>query len=822
MENFYGSPMPYPLTIREEELKNKVAADFFAAYDSTRIIGNIDFCIAPAGNDRASYLWAEAKKGNRHDIYESFVQLILTIGKARAFEQHLPPALLGAFDAEKIAFLPYHAVMEVFSQNDFNWNVTPSDHETKEFQQLFNLVRDNVEKGLLLFRFGQDDDRLREYIRENFREGAAADSRIEITKNNFISIYYHWRARVMPTISVQWENAKRQGILDADFYLADMLSQDNATLKDKLYVLLKSDHYEFARSIDELMGAISIKTAAFNDGQKAHCQFWNHYRRPPREEFWDYIVDRRDLLVPGDIRERRGSFYTPRQWVELSQQYIADVLGEDWQDEYTVWDCAAGTGNLLAGLTDKYRIWASTLDQADVDVMKDRIANGANLLESHVFQFDFLNDDFSKCPQGLRDILDDPEKRKKLLIYINPPYAEATNARTVAGTGENKTGVASTKTYARYQAKIGTAARELFAQFLIRIFTELRNCRLANFSKLKNLQAGNFAKFRNAFAAKLERLFLVPSMTFNNVNGQFPIGFFVWNTAQTDRKKDSYWPADVYDVKGNFIGTKKIYQYNDENSLVVWQRKFYDRIDNEIALIKLEVPDIQHNKNIFISILLSNGVIKKKTFTKITKNNLLEFSIYCTIRHVIEATWLNDRDQFLHPKKSWETDTQFQTDCLAWTLFADSNNISAAHGVNHWIPFTEAEVEAGDAFASHFMTDYMSGRLGQKSVRSPSGSLLPARSSLPDRPLEFSPAAQAVFAAGREVWHYYHAQPGANPNAALYDIKAHFQGRNDRGRMNATSDDAGYNKRMAALREALAVLAAQIAPKVYEHGFLKK
>ena len=33
----------YPLSLREEELKNKVAADWFGSFDCTRIIGNIDF-----------------------------------------------------------------------------------------------------------------------------------------------------------------------------------------------------------------------------------------------------------------------------------------------------------------------------------------------------------------------------------------------------------------------------------------------------------------------------------------------------------------------------------------------------------------------------------------------------------------------------------------------------------------------------------------------------------------------------------------------------------------------------------------------------------
>ena len=33
----------YPTTMREEELKLKVAADWFAAYDTTRIIGNVEY-----------------------------------------------------------------------------------------------------------------------------------------------------------------------------------------------------------------------------------------------------------------------------------------------------------------------------------------------------------------------------------------------------------------------------------------------------------------------------------------------------------------------------------------------------------------------------------------------------------------------------------------------------------------------------------------------------------------------------------------------------------------------------------------------------------
>lgn len=90
-------------------------------------------------------------------MLRTFVQLILTIGKARTFDDYLPPKFIGAFDAEKIAFPPYNNIIDIFYQNDFNWNVTPSDHDTKEFRQLYEKARGDIERGMLPFRFGADD-----------------------------------------------------------------------------------------------------------------------------------------------------------------------------------------------------------------------------------------------------------------------------------------------------------------------------------------------------------------------------------------------------------------------------------------------------------------------------------------------------------------------------------------------------------------------------------------------------------------------------------------------------------------------------------------
>ena len=536
--------------MREEDLKNKVARDWFDGFDTTSIIGNIDFCVAVPATDLGMcesqcLLWAEAKRGGREDIRESFVQLILTIGKARTFNQYLPPRFLGAFDAEKIAFVPYHEISDVFYKNDFNWNVTASDHDSKEFLELYGLIVDRIAANSTLFRWVEDEKDLRRFIKSNFKLGDGVVNRIQITKNNFLHIYRRWCEDVMPYIDAPWDVLKKKyAIYDRDFYLAEMNIDDNGTpdisddrVASDFYITFdaraKLPYTVHRKNEDDLFSSLSFGLK--DGGLDAYAAFWRRYKRPPRKEYWNFIVERLDLLVAQDVRVYKGAFFTPPKWVELSQHYLELELGSDWQDEYYVWDCCSGTGNLLDGLSEKHRVWASTLDPQDVDVMNRRIELGYNLLPTHVFQFDFLNDAFDsgKLPSDLLDVIGDPEKRKRLVIYINPPYAEAgsTFARDSKVGVSNMTGVH--RNYAEECGKF--AKRELFVQFLMRIYKEIPECIIGQFSKLKHLQAPYFGDFRRTFLARLGKSFVVPANTFDNVKGDFPIGFFIWHTSEKER-----------------------------------------------------------------------------------------------------------------------------------------------------------------------------------------------------------------------------------------------------------------------------------------------
>lgn len=830
--------------VRESEIKNFLKKEIFGDYDWTRVLGDIDLsvCSQPLlGVQPVTFLWAETKKGSS-DVYESLIQLILTVGKARTFESELPPFYLGAADATQIAFVEYDKVMHIFTKTDFNWNVTPSDHSSKEFRELDSLLRDDLRRDVVVFKFAYDMAELRRWIRKNFKEGRTGTRKIPVTKNNFTFVYYDWVKSVRDTIAVDWNIMKKAGVLDCDFFLADLMSKDGLSIKEKLKVVLEKTRYKMLVKVDaDGIFGDAFKEVPFKDSQVAYDRFWNKYERPPKPVYQRYILDRRDLLVPQDIREVKGSYYTPEQWVRLSQEYLARVLGEDWQEEYYVWDCAAGSGNLLRGLSNKYNVYASTLDDSDVKIMHDAIDGGRlNLVKGNVFQFDFLNDGYergtdgnwvsalatcAKLPESLRNIIADEEKRKRLVIYINAPWKEATNGRTSSGTGKNNTGATKgTKVWEKYNNAVGAAINEIFAQFTIRIAQEMPGVVLAEFSKLKILQAPNFSEFRKIMNMRLDSLHLMPAFTFDNVRGNFPVGFQIYRTG-VECVFDSI-VADVYGIQGkkNVVGfgTKEIACYDNRMLINKWASPLIRTGTKQVCYTVIIGNDFQHSRyvNIYSSVPKSHGVA-------VVVEGLFVAAVYHAVRSIPLATWLNDRDQFLAPKDSWAGDLTFQTDCLVWSLF--NNIIREKDSLCHWIPYYEEEVSSPASFNSRFMADFLHGRV-VRGVFETTGNLFEqdaAERAATGAPLDsMSEEAMAVLEAGREIWRYYLSRPGVNVNASFYDIRAYFQGFKTTAKgktmMNTISDDARYSELWEELRRRQKALEARIEPKIYEHGFLLK
>ncbi|WQT68116.1 hypothetical protein E5D92_07105 [Helicobacter pylori] len=811
--------------LNEEPLKSQIKAEFFKNKKFLYSGDKIDFMLSYKHfNATLPILWGEAKRGNFDDLDKAFTQLLLTIGKHRLYTHHTPPYLC-AFNAFRMEFIAFDdAITSFFYKSDIDFSITPSNHNTEGFKHALDAFKAMSKSHKFVFDFKTQSQECKEFI-ENHLNSSHLHNKIKIDKNNFFTIYQKWLEIVKPTIDIDWEVAKTKGILDADYYLADLLSDGDKTIIEKLQTILNSSYYKLKRGVNEL-GKIDFMEVGFTDGQQAHKEFWRIYKRPPKLEFQAFILERRDLLVPSDVRERKGAFFTPKIWVEKSQEYLAKALGQDYQEDYIIWDCAGGTGNLLRGLLNKANLYLSTLDHNDVAIVKDLAAkNHLKLLENHVFQFDFLNDDFfsDKAPKSLQEILKDQEKLKKLIIYINPPYAEAGNKAKMSGTGEHKAKVArNNKTHETYKDFLGSGANELFAQFFMRIYKELDGCIMASFSTLKYLNSSNFKKFREVFKAKFLEGFMVPADSFDNVKGQFPIGFLIWDTATPPLKPTNALNLEVFDSLGEFLGYKNVVNENVKN-IHMWLKQ-KEKIENMeiLGYIDTPTPDFQGSPSVAI-INNKNSSKRHSVYFAITSSNILFGSVFFSIRHCIKATWQNDRDQFYAPyDDAFQDDSEFKSNCLIFMLFHTQNRITTTQGTNHFIPFSETEVNAKERYSSHALLDFLKGGIKEE------GDNLFLNAKKENKPLKFSLCASKVFDAGREIYRYYHTQDFTNrpynANISLYDIKEFFQGRNAQGKLNLpTKAKDGYYKQLYAnLQDALKDLAKEIQPKVYEYGFLRE
>ena len=297
----------------------------------------------------------------------------------------------------------------------------------------------------------------------------------------------------------------------------------------------------------------------------------------------------------------------------------------------------------------------------------------------------------------------------------------------------------------------------------------------------------------------------------------------MWDTKHKERFKRIV--GDIFNGRGEFEGTKTVEMISGEHYITNWISRYREK--NPVGPIGFldgtNSNDIAHNHQVYIK--NSKDQVKNPRGLWITRNNFWACVVYTAVRCLIEKCWHNDRDQYLVPLDKWETDEEFQVNCLTWVMFSSYMNISSSFGVNHWIPFTEKEVGATDCFASHFMTDLLSGKLADQTEDI---SMLKVKQGKFDFiPLKcLSLEAKSVMDAGRELWRYYHSKTGVNVNASYYDIQRYFQGTKTtkKGRviMNSKSSDSVYTKLMSELRNTLEALGEQIKPKIYEYRFLIK
>jgi hypothetical protein len=422
----------------------------------------------------------------------------------------------------------------------------------------------------------------------------------------------------------------------------------------------------------------------------------------------------------------------------------------------------------------------------------------------------------------LRKAIEDANTKKvgakKILILINPPYAEAGSALGQ----DSKKNVSKTRAACCMMENYGKASNELFTQFLARVQTEIPNATVAVFSKLKYINGSNFESFRAVWQPKYLNGFIVHSKAFDGLKGNFPIGFLIWDTSK--KQVLTRIETNALDKLGRIVGTKDFYNlppssylnqwfvrprankvqtvplkntvsvYEKTSNLCVWS-------DQAIGYMWCQNNDLQHSSQ---QTALFSSVWGDGHGFYVTAENLWQAAVIFTVRRLVKPTWLNDRDQFLQPSEALMP--LFKSDCLIWMLFNGSNLTAGADDliwneqswtlVNHFIPFTEVETGSRNRFESYFMIDYL-------------------------KKQTLSKEAVLVKAEALKLWQAYFTTIDERkvredlklnrPDVGWYQIRKALEARNAAG---ATID-------FTAFKAAYEQLSDKLRPMVFELGFLK-
>ena len=762
-------------------------------------------------------VWFEAKFGSKKSLYEMFTQLLFYIHRALEDGERIPPFLC-VVDSVKAAIMKTDVALPLLQDKSvkIKWGKSASNVT----QDALEVVSQYIGTHFVSFNIETHEHEFIDTVRNAIDKKEII--RTQITPDNLKQVFDKWVEMVGKEIT----GASPENY--AEFFYADIMSDGSAPTHDYLSaeLLHKGNKPVF------LLNGKSFELGS-TDG---YSQFWAIYHRPPKEEYRSYLLERRDCLIPVDERTFKGAYYTPLDVVDKAYDLLEKTLGANWQKNYYVWDMCCGVGNLEAKHSNPRHVFMSTLDNEDVNIMR-----AAKIcVSAERFQYDYLNDDITddgeidynltnKIPQSLRNVIRDAnEGKKKLLVLINPPYAEVGSAFN-ASSKENtaKTGINKTRFGQLGMKKYGKASNELFTQFVARIAKEIPNATLAMFSTLKYVNSQTMDVFREEWNAKFLDGFVVHCKSFDGLTGNFPIGFLIWKTLNRQAVFPKEISCEVVCKNVLPIGEKKFYSAPNEKYLTNWivrpkpntteiiplknaispatrttdlRCKFWS--DGAVGYMRVNSNDMQQAND---TSLFSSGYSGGHGFY-VNKENLSDLSVIFSVRHLIEHTWINHNDQFLIPTESLSD--EFKNDCLIYMLFHGKNLTASANDlewndkkwniVNHFIPFTETDVDAPDRFESDFMVRYMEGKT-------------------------FSTEAQAVLDEGRKIWQAYFKQSFNHKirdefklnraDVGWYQIRMALKAQNESGNSVPVNFDP--------FETAYKTLSEKLRPQVYTYGFLK-
>ena len=352
------------------------------------------------------------------DKSKVLVQVLFYLKRFENNGDDLPNVILVG-DKDEV-FVMHSNPLKPYLDWDIDWGIAPSSAAEKNMKLVLD-IRDNEAINPFVhtidnsFNFKTVCDEIRHLTFD-------VKSDIRITDNNMSKAFDYFCDNVLK------DKKKLQANEIVHIFMDLMLNPRDAYIHPKKKnILVLSDRTE-----------VAVNRSVFDS-------FFNHYTREnysiSEKERLTEVADR---LIEDTERRRKGEFYTPTIWVNEAHKMITEQFGETWRDDFVVWDCAWGTGNLTRDYKFK-ELYCSTLNEGDLEIGKKYNVPGTSYnTYGAKFQYDFLNDDveffeelkkvkedkgyleekdfvgsklYSVAPGLIRSLLDG----KKLMFLINPP-----------------------------------------------------------------------------------------------------------------------------------------------------------------------------------------------------------------------------------------------------------------------------------------------------------------------------------------------------------------------------------------------------------------
>ena len=274
---------------------------------------------------RTDEIWFEAKDTGKNSCYAMFTQLLHYVQDALNKGEPVPP-LLAVIDTEKAALMKSADVLPFLAKKTIKWGKSASQYT----QQALDEISSFIGTYFVQFKVKTHEDEFISTVKAAIQTGDII--RTQITPDNLKQVFDKW---------VEMIGREITGVAEEDYallFFADIMNDGTVSTHANLPAELL---HKNGRPVFALNGR------NFELGnQDGYRQFWTIYHRPPKSEYRDYLLERRDSLIPIDERSFKGAYYTPLHVVDKAYDKLSETLGKNWQKEYIVWDMCCGVGNL--------------------------------------------------------------------------------------------------------------------------------------------------------------------------------------------------------------------------------------------------------------------------------------------------------------------------------------------------------------------------------------------------------------------------------------------------------------------------------------------